>query len=291
MARNAGKVRGFTLVELLIVIGIIALLMGILLPALSRARQNAQEIACMNNMRQLGMGFLMYSDTFKGYIPADGGNGTSSQPVTQATSNVGGKLLLDWDSQELWFNAIPPYAGEASVYEQSQGIGGPPAVGGKGLFVCPSCVTSMAAPADVSAGVQTDASGCYLLHGAPAGSHGKGDQVRRTFVCYVLNSKLNATQPVQRMAQLDSTVALLVEKRMTQGEIPTNDPNYGKSLGQLKAEWKRFAGRHNKGGNILFADGHVAWFSVRELETPLTSSPLDYNDPAKVVWDPFGPEN
>jgi prepilin-type processing-associated H-X9-DG protein len=98
---------------------------------------------------------------------------------------------------------------------------------------------------------------------------------------------------VQRISQFSfNQTALIVEKRMAANEVPTTDPNYGKSLGQLKAEWKRFAGRHRNGGFICFVDGHVEWFPVSKLETPYKTTPvLDYNDPATVIWDPFGPEN
>lgn len=70
MARHRSSgARGFTLVELLVVIGIIALLISILLPSLSKAREQAQSVKCKSNMRQIYMGCFMFAQDNKSRLP------------------------------------------------------------------------------------------------------------------------------------------------------------------------------------------------------------------------------
>src|SRR5437763_5695258 len=68
-AVSRSKRAAFTLVELLVVIGIIALLISILLPSLNKARQAAARIKCGSNLRQIDIGLVSYAATYRGFVP------------------------------------------------------------------------------------------------------------------------------------------------------------------------------------------------------------------------------
>ena len=100
---TSAKPRFFTLIELLVVIAIIAILAAMLLPALSQAREKARTISCVNNLKQLMLGFHMYADDNKERTPQYAGYNT---PAT----------VMGSSSRHYWFEMLLPYVNTDEVF-------------------------------------------------------------------------------------------------------------------------------------------------------------------------------
>jgi len=99
--------KGFTLIELLVVIAIIAILAAILFPVFARAREKARQTSCLSNMKELGLGCLMYATDYDSCMPAGCQGGCSQGPT--ATS---------------WYDTTQPYVKNWQIYTCPSGTFG-----------------------------------------------------------------------------------------------------------------------------------------------------------------------
>ncbi len=320
---------GFTLVELLVVIGIIALLIGILLPALNKARAAANEAVCMSNLHQWGIGLQMYADQNKGSLPLKGPDGSTGA----GTANFfgppqGTTTVIGVDDPAIWFNAIPPMVGGKSYYQllllDMAHTMAAPKEGMRSVFICPSA--GPAGSQNSSDVISSD--GYFLLNGIDStgtlrNSTGMfGASTFKYSSSYVWNSQLASSigtgdETTLKMTTLGyaAETVVMVEKVANSGEYKdpvvqrwsaANPSVYGSTgkinanglttnVAQSKADWTRFAARHRSGGMLMFADGHVSWFSWPQVQYPPNQLPLnpssDANHYGSIRWSAIGPVN
>jgi len=120
----SGRSRAFTLVELLVVIGLIAILIALLLPALGSARRRAGSLTCLSNLRQWAVAANQYANDYHNFLPR---RGQGQQPTA----------VINRPSD--WFNALPAVM-RLPQYIDLMAKGQMPTADGRGLWICPQAL-------------------------------------------------------------------------------------------------------------------------------------------------------
>jgi prepilin-type N-terminal cleavage/methylation domain-containing protein/prepilin-type processing-associated H-X9-DG protein len=225
---------GFTLIELLVVIAIIAILASILFPVFARARENARRASCQSNLKQIGLGIMMYVQDYDEKYPMVW-YGTMATPtsipvnpnIVQTESGMPGTEFQVGDSSNgvlghyiTWMDIIYPYVKSVQI------------------FRCPSSTDAEYYPD-------------YLFSGAYGGFK---------------SSYFGVPSGITSMAQIQSpsTSAMLWETGAGSGTSYESKYGYVGYPSNIP-RWPTLHEEHLGGMNLAFGDGHVKWMSVPSL--------------------------
>jgi prepilin-type processing-associated H-X9-DG protein len=255
-------------VELLVVIGVIALLLGILLPSLNRARESARQTKCLSNLRQLGFANQAYVNEYNGWcIPGHWGWSPPTPPWTGGTPPA--------------IPATDTWHGWANVYDVQKAMGSAllntyfPAG-----IICPDATVvwtlgqSYGYPIAYSYGMNTSNMPGYTAANAPV---------------YWNAWKLNRVPaPAEKIQFIDALgdVSYGGTPSCTMRYLPT-DAGWGE-VHQPPNQSNIVCYRHSRGANVIYYDAHAEWVSADSLRYD-TANPNGPTLPNLRQWQPKVP--
>ena len=227
----------FTLIELLVVISIIAILAGMLLPALNSAKKTAQSIACTNQVKQLGMGMINYTNTFQEYLPCSARY--NSEGVIAASGDIYHLVTQVVGETPKGDGSLPTYSGNQTNIHS------------KGLSICPADFVPKG----------TDGTTLGGWHVPKPGEPTKNNWLRTSYGTskYVFRGR---TWPGNVLQHWRLTQFRHPSKTLTLHDSNT-EAIVNNSLYTQYGAWQN----HNGAINILWLDGHVASRKVGKYST------------------------
>lgn len=255
---------------MLVVVGIIAVLVGLLVPAIGSARRNSLATGSQSNLKQWGSATINYTSTHKERLPWEGLPAIADMPTNLAEPTY-------------WANAVAMLAGERpyseTVAAAQLGQEDIPVAPTQSIFCDPGAITEVDDPWPFPGG------GCFFS--------------------YVPNMRLNDALALDVVAEPKKVITigmipdsaatvLMMELRARASELPSVDPYIGEATMVNQSDWRCFPNHHFEGGHVVFADGHTAHIlndtatrSVQHNRDP-SQSLGDWNKPGKLIWNPQG---